>query len=137
MVAAGAEAFFSAERDSVGIEQIAEELPARGGLEALDAQLLRHHIHRSTGRHGAGNARQTACIGRHEGGVGGEDRQAVTGIHKASLAQDHVAIAISVASGTETVVVALQEQIGQLMGCLLYTSPSPRDVEESRMPSSA
>ena len=22
-------------------------------------------------------------------------------------------------------------------GCLLYTSPSPRDVEESRMPSSA
>ena len=31
---------------------------------------------------------------------------------------------------------------GQLVGiasksCLLYTSPSPRDVEESRMPSSA
>ena len=25
----------------------------------------------------------------------------------------------------------------QLMDCLLYTSPSPRDVEESRMPSSA
>ena len=25
----------------------------------------------------------------------------------------------------------------QLMTCLLYTSPSPRDVEESRMPSSA
>jgi len=25
----------------------------------------------------------------------------------------------------------------QGMGCLLYTSPSPRDVEESRMPSSA
>ena len=24
-----------------------------------------------------------------------------------------------------------------LEGCLLYTSPSPRDVEESRMPSSA
>ena len=24
-----------------------------------------------------------------------------------------------------------------LMRCLLYTSPSPRDVEESRMPSSA
>ena len=26
---------------------------------------------------------------------------------------------------------------GQSEGCLLYTSPSPRDVEESRMPSSA
>ena len=25
----------------------------------------------------------------------------------------------------------------QITGCLLYTSPSPRDVEESRMPSSA
>ena len=25
----------------------------------------------------------------------------------------------------------------QLVSCLLYTSPSPRDVEESRMPSSA
>ena len=26
---------------------------------------------------------------------------------------------------------------GMVIGCLLYTSPSPRDVEESRMPSSA
>ena len=26
---------------------------------------------------------------------------------------------------------------GERMDCLLYTSPSPRDVEESRMPSSA
>ena len=26
---------------------------------------------------------------------------------------------------------------GPVKGCLLYTSPSPRDVEESRMPSSA
>jgi len=25
----------------------------------------------------------------------------------------------------------------RITGCLLYTSPSPRDVEESRMPSSA
>ena len=28
-------------------------------------------------------------------------------------------------------------QFSLLAGCLLYTSPSPRDVEESRMPSSA
>ena len=28
------------------------------------------------------------------------------------------------------------EQVKRI-GCLLYTSPSPRDVEESRMPSSA
>ena len=29
----------------------------------------------------------------------------------------------------------IYEYLGE--GCLLYTSPSPRDVEESRMPSSA
>ena len=27
--------------------------------------------------------------------------------------------------------------VTEVKGCLLYTSPSPRDVEESRMPSSA
>ena len=35
---------------------------------------------------------------------------------------------------------AFREQrrtIARLKTCLLYTSPSPRDVEESRMPSSA
>ena len=32
---------------------------------------------------------------------------------------------------------AVPKTIMQLMNCLLYTSPSPRDVEESRMPSSA
>ena len=30
-----------------------------------------------------------------------------------------------------------KKQLKLLNGCLLYTSPSPRDVEESRMPSSA
>ena len=33
--------------------------------------------------------------------------------------------------------VALFLQIATNFSCLLYTSPSPRDVEESRMPSSA
>jgi len=31
----------------------------------------------------------------------------------------------------------LAHELGHLVICLLYTSPSPRDVEESRMPSSA
>ena len=30
-----------------------------------------------------------------------------------------------------------QKLAAQVVDCLLYTSPSPRDVEESRMPSSA
>ena len=31
----------------------------------------------------------------------------------------------------------IEVQIAGTFACLLYTSPSPRDVEESRMPSSA
>ena len=31
----------------------------------------------------------------------------------------------------------MEDSTGSLANCLLYTSPSPRDVEESRMPSSA
>ena len=31
----------------------------------------------------------------------------------------------------------LIKEIAKSLNCLLYTSPSPRDVEESRMPSSA
>ena len=33
--------------------------------------------------------------------------------------------------------IAFKNTQGQNITCLLYTSPSPRDVEESRMPSSA
>ena len=33
--------------------------------------------------------------------------------------------------------VGLEGAFSQYLRCLLYTSPSPRDVEESRMPSSA
>jgi len=32
---------------------------------------------------------------------------------------------------------SLETESGSIRSCLLYTSPSPRDVEESRMPSSA
>ena len=35
------------------------------------------------------------------------------------------------------VIVMDMDNIGNSRSCLLYTSPSPRDVEESRMPSSA
>ena len=31
----------------------------------------------------------------------------------------------------------IADEVGAFLICLLYTSPSPRDVEESRMPSSA
>ena len=34
-------------------------------------------------------------------------------------------------------IVNVKEPNGDTYSCLLYTSPSPRDVEEDRMPSSA
>ena len=38
---------------------------------------------------------------------------------------------------TDTAYTVTAQNIGDFATCLLYTSPSPRDVEESRMPSSA
>ena len=45
--------------------------------------------------------------------------------------------AIQVASSCEKKVKATLEQRSVTLGCLLYTSPSPRDRTRSRMPSSA
>ena len=47
---------------------------------------------------------------------------------------DTVVIKVKVTEGQRT---RLQAFEGLVISCLLYTSPSPRDVEESRMPSSA
>ena len=41
------------------------------------------------------------------------------------------------ASKYSTLITDNPEEQHQQITCLLYTSPSPRDVEESRMPSSA
>ena len=57
VVAAGAEALFAAEGDAARIEQVAEELPAGGGLKAGQPQLLGHHIGRGAGGHRAGYPR--------------------------------------------------------------------------------
>ena len=44
-------------------------------------------------------------------------------------------------AGLEVRISKIEDDLNQftddIKGCLLYTSPSPRDVEESRMPSSA
>ena len=43
----------------------------------------------------------------------------------------------SVAYSSNEIETAVNNVSGPTWVCLLYTSPSPRDVEESRMPSSA
>ena len=58
------------------------------------------------------------------------ERQAAIGWARAAIVAW-----ILVASGGALVVEVVAP--GRRQGCLLYTSPSPRDVEESRMPSSA
>ena len=44
---------------------------------------------------------------------------------------------IKVREEQEQLALTLSEYVEKIISCLLYTSPSPRDVEESRMPSSA
>ena len=44
---------------------------------------------------------------------------------------------IAIGPGYPPGVVSLRRSASENLTCLLYTSPSPRDVEESRMPSSA
>ena len=65
-----------------------------------------------------------------------------TGVVLALVALILLARKSLVASGNVTISINGQKEIqvpvgGKLMGCLLYTSPSPRDGLLSRMPSSA
>ena len=75
-----------------------------------------HHVCGGTGGHRAGDAGKAIGIARRQAGVGGQHRQAVAGVHKAAAAHDHVAIAVAVAGGPKTVVIAIEQQAGQLMG---------------------
>ena len=62
----------------------------------------------------------------------------MSGITAASAMIPKLGLYISpmLASATTTMVTAMK-MAAPVASCLLYTSPSPRDVEESRMPSSA
>ena len=80
---------------------------------------------------------------------------AFTGVRIATAAAQAVALAASIDTvpvstlaaiarrcyrdhGCERVAVAIDARMGEVYwGCLLYTSPSPRDLSTSRMPSSA
>ena len=61
----------------------------------------------------------------------GQNMERVTTIYGAFLIIWGVAVSTISGSGSIT------SLIPSMMGCLLYTSPSPRDRQKSRMPSSA
>ena len=55
----------------------------------------------------------------------------------ASAARGFLLLSGAIGVVQTAVTVAFAWMLTQAVTCLLYTSPSPRDVEESRMPSSA
>ena len=101
MIRSGAGAFLAADRHHAGIEQVAEEFPARGGFEARDAQRLGHKVGRGAGRHGTGNALQARGIAGCQMGVGGQHRQRIRRGDEAVTADDQVAIAVAIRSCAE------------------------------------
>ena len=56
----------------------------------------------------------------------------LVGVSKTSTEDDARVLAKKIANAR-----IFEDKDGKINFCLLYTSPSPRDVEESRMPSSA
>ena len=59
-----------------------------------------------------------------------EDCNADCGLTDMTLAE-------AVGAGAKTLVIGVANRGGVISPCLLYTSPSPRDKRQSRMPSSA
>ena len=54
-----------------------------------------------------------------------------------NLNKKHYSIKILKVPGVFEIPVTISRNINKYNGCLLYTSPSPRDLSTSRMPSSA
>ena len=72
--------------------------------------------------------------------VGGNTVRALDGVDMSVLQGEFVCVAGRSGSGKSTMLnmlAGLEPPTEGEIICLLYTSPSPRDVEESRMPSSA
>ena len=59
--------------------------------------------------------------------------------HESTITDTEVRVASYAANVEEVILTGYEEQQGQMQNkaCLLYTSPSPRDMRRSRMPSSA
>lgn len=116
MVATSTEALLTADRDLLVVKQVAEELPAGGHLVALQTLCLGNQVDSTGCGHGAGQTVNTLLLEvGNQLGVVGDDGQAVTGGHKGVSTVDHVAVTVTIASGTEVDTV-LVNSLNQLMG---------------------
>ncbi len=81
------------------VHDVAEELPAGGHLEALEALLGGHAVERGGGGHGARDgAEALGKVGDGLLGVGSNDRHAVRRVDEEAAAQNHVTILQSITS---------------------------------------
>ena len=101
VVGAGAGALLAADGGEAGVEQVAEELPARGRLVHADAELGGDPVGGAAGRHRAGDAGEARGVAGGEVRVGGEHGQAVGGGDEDAAADDEVAVAVAVGGGAE------------------------------------
>ncbi len=116
VVGAGAKAFLAAQGHPASIQQVAEELPAGGGLEAFHPETRRHPVGGLAGGHGAGDAADPLAVAGHVVGIGGEHRQAVAGGDEEAPAQDHVAVAVAVGGRAEIRRLTAEELLHQVVG---------------------
>ncbi len=116
VIGAGAEALLAAERDAPGIEQIAEELPARRRLVARDVEGLGDTVDGLARRHRARDPLEPVPVARHEFGIGRDDGQAVARGHEEVLAEDHVAIAVAIRGCAEVEGVAAVHEFDEVLG---------------------
>ena len=65
------------------------------------------------------------------------ERDTIIGVGTGSTANFFIEELGKIASRLEGAVASSEETARRLKSCLLYTSPSPRDLSTSRMPSSA
>jgi hypothetical protein len=116
VVASGSEALLTADAELAAVEQVAEELPSRRHLVALEALLLGHQVYSSGGGHTPGQSEHTVLLEvRDLESMVSNDGQRVTGRHERVRAVDHVAVSITIGGSSEldaVLVDGLDERVG-------------------------
>ena len=92
---------------------------------------------------GTGNQNAVRALLQHGAQVHATDRDGHTPLHLAAMNNNPLAVASLIAAGADVNFRSREDDTAPLDAaaitgsCLLYTSPSPRDKRQSRMPSSA